>query len=93
MVRTHINLTDTEFATAKAEADRLGLSVPEFLRRSLNGLIRNKENHDTTQQSNSPDSAPSPANTFDRFLGLWTESEANDFDNTVARRVDPDDWS
>ncbi len=35
MVRTQISLTEEEYAAAKREAERLGISLAELLRRSL----------------------------------------------------------
>lgn len=35
MIRTQISLSEAEYAAAKAEARRLGISLAEFLRRSL----------------------------------------------------------
>lgn len=35
MIRTQISLTESEYAAAKIEAQRLGISLAELLRRSL----------------------------------------------------------
>lgn len=40
MVRTQISLSETEYAAAKAEAERLGISLAELLRRSLREMLR-----------------------------------------------------
>ena len=39
MVRAQISLTEKEYASAKREAERLGISFPELVRRSLRGMI------------------------------------------------------
>jgi len=39
MVRTQISLTVPEYAAAKREAGRLGISLAELLRRSLRTLV------------------------------------------------------
>ncbi len=39
MVRTQISLTETEYDAAKREAERLGISLAELLRRSLRTMI------------------------------------------------------
>lgn len=39
MVRTQVSLTEDEYAAAKLEAERLGISLAELLRRSLRYLL------------------------------------------------------
>ena len=39
MVRTQISLTEDEYAAAKREAARLGISLAELLRRSLRTVV------------------------------------------------------
>ena len=39
MIRTQISLTETEYAAAKREARRLGISLAELLRRSLRTVL------------------------------------------------------
>jgi hypothetical protein len=39
MVRTQISLTEEEYAAAKREARRLGISLAELLRRSLRKVL------------------------------------------------------
>jgi hypothetical protein len=39
MIRTQISLTEREYAAAKREARRLGISLAEVLRRSLRSLL------------------------------------------------------
>jgi len=39
MIRTQISLTEAEYAAAKREARRLGLSFAELLRRSLRTIL------------------------------------------------------
>jgi hypothetical protein len=39
MVRTQISLAETEYAAAKREAKRLGISLAELLRRSLRSVV------------------------------------------------------
>ena len=39
MVRTQISLSEEEYDAAKREADRLGISLAELLRRSLRQLL------------------------------------------------------
>lgn len=39
MIRTQISLSPQEYAAAKAEAERLGISLAELLRRSLRGIV------------------------------------------------------
>lgn len=39
MVRTQVSLTEEEYSAAKREAERLGISLAELLRRSLRTLV------------------------------------------------------
>jgi hypothetical protein len=39
MVRTQISLSEDEYAAAKREAERLGISLAELLRRSLRSIL------------------------------------------------------
>lgn len=39
MIRTQISLSDEEYSAAKREAQRLGISLAELLRRSLRGVL------------------------------------------------------
>jgi hypothetical protein len=39
MVRTQISLEEVEYEAAKREAERLGISLAELLRRSLRALV------------------------------------------------------
>lgn len=39
MIRTQVSLTEEEYAAAKLEAERLGISLAELLRRSLRQLL------------------------------------------------------
>jgi hypothetical protein len=39
MIRTQISLSEEEYKSAKAEAARLGISLAEFLRRSLRHVL------------------------------------------------------
>lgn len=39
MIRTQISLTQAEYSAAKREAERLGISLAELLRRSLRTMI------------------------------------------------------
>ena len=39
MIRTQIRLTEKEYLAAKREAERLGISLAELLRRSLRAVI------------------------------------------------------
>ena len=39
MIRTQISLTEKEYLAAKREAERLGISLAELLRRSLRAVI------------------------------------------------------
>jgi hypothetical protein len=39
MIRTQISLSEVEYATAKGEASRLGISLAELLRRSLRSIL------------------------------------------------------
>jgi hypothetical protein len=39
MIRTQISLSDEEYAAAKCEARRLGISLAELLRRSLRNVL------------------------------------------------------
>jgi hypothetical protein len=39
MIRTQISLTEKEYVAAKCEAERLGISLAELLRRSLRAVI------------------------------------------------------
>jgi hypothetical protein len=39
MIRTQISLSEEEYSAAKREAQRLGISLAELLRRSLRGLL------------------------------------------------------
>lgn len=39
MVRTQVSLTEDEYSAAKLEAERLGISLAELLRRSLRHLL------------------------------------------------------
>jgi hypothetical protein len=44
MIRTQISLSKEEYNAAKAEAARLGISLAEFLRRSLRHVLPADEN-------------------------------------------------
>jgi hypothetical protein len=39
MIRTQISLSEEEYEAAKREAERLGISLAELLRRSLRGVL------------------------------------------------------
>ena len=39
MIRTQVSLSEEEYVAAKTEAERLGVSLAELLRRSLRSLI------------------------------------------------------
>lgn len=39
MIRTRISLSEEEYAAARAEAERLGISLAELLRRSLRAWL------------------------------------------------------
>jgi hypothetical protein len=39
MIRTQVSLTEKEYFAAKREAERLGISLAELLRRSLHAVI------------------------------------------------------
>lgn len=39
MIRTQISLSEEEYAAAKRESERLGISMAELLRRSLRGML------------------------------------------------------
>ena len=39
MIRTQISLSEEEYAAAKHEAERLGISLAELLRRSLRSVL------------------------------------------------------
>jgi hypothetical protein len=39
MIRTHVSLSEAEYKAAKREAQRLGISLAELLRRSLGGML------------------------------------------------------
>ena len=39
MIRTQISLTEKEYQAAKREAERIGISLAELLRRSLRAVI------------------------------------------------------
>ena len=39
MIRTQVSLAENEYAAAKREAKRLGISLAELLRRSLRGVV------------------------------------------------------
>lgn len=39
MIRTQISLAEQEYAAAKREASRLGISLAELLRRSLRSMV------------------------------------------------------
>lgn len=43
MIRTQISLSETEYAAAKREAARLGISLAELLRRSLRAAMPTDE--------------------------------------------------
>lgn len=43
MIRTQISLTEREYQAAKREAERLGISLAELLRRSLRTMIPGDE--------------------------------------------------
>jgi hypothetical protein len=39
MIRTQISLDDREYALAKKEAEKSGISVAEFVRRAIRGVL------------------------------------------------------
>lgn len=39
MIRTQISLSEKDYAAAKAESERLGISLAELFRRSLRGAL------------------------------------------------------
>ena len=39
MIRTQISLSEEDYGAAKREAERLGISLAELVRRSLRGLL------------------------------------------------------
>lgn len=39
MIRTQVSLSEAEYRAAKAEAQRLGISLAELLRRSLQSIL------------------------------------------------------
>ncbi len=39
MIRTRVSLSEEEYSAAKREAERLGISLPDLLRRSLQELL------------------------------------------------------
>jgi hypothetical protein len=39
MIRTQVSLSEQEYEAAKREAERLGISLAELLRRSLRGIV------------------------------------------------------
>ena len=39
MIRTQVSLSEAEYIAAKREAQRLGISLAELLRRSLRGVL------------------------------------------------------
>jgi hypothetical protein len=39
MIRTQVSLSEAEYSAAKREAQRLGISLAELLRRSLRGVL------------------------------------------------------
>lgn len=39
MIRTQISLSEQDYAAAKAESERLGISLAELLRRSLRSVL------------------------------------------------------
>jgi hypothetical protein len=39
VIRTQISLSEEEYSAAKREAERLGISLAELLRRSLRGVL------------------------------------------------------
>jgi plasmid stability protein len=39
-----------------------------------------------------PGQAPAPSRGFDDFSGLWTKEEAAEFNVSVKREIDPEDW-
>jgi hypothetical protein len=39
VVRTQVSLSEEEYAAAKAEAERLGISLAELVRRSLRAML------------------------------------------------------
>ena len=44
MIRTQISLTEEEYEAAKREAERLGISLAELLRRSLRSMLPADDN-------------------------------------------------
>lgn len=43
MIRTRFRLTEQEYRAARAEAERLGISFTDLVRRSLRGLIQSAD--------------------------------------------------
>lgn len=43
MIRTQLRLSEDEYAAAKREAERLGISLAELLRRSLRAIVPTEE--------------------------------------------------
>ena len=63
------------------QAAEEGLSLNQLVKRLLRKAL------------SLPGRTPVPARGFDEFSGLWTKEDAAEFNASVKREVDPEDWA
>ena len=71
MVRTQISLSEEEYEAAKREAQRLGISLAELLRRSLRHMLPSDESKPWMRYAGMVESGdPSTSTRIDEVLSL-----------------------
>lgn len=62
------------------QAAEQGLSLNQLVKRLLRKALA------------LPGQVPAPSPGFDDFSGLWTQEEAAEFNASVKREIDPEEW-